>query len=157
MQLEDTLTQLLKDYTKNPVVNVRFLNYNFSVMGEVSNKGRFTMQNERMTILEAISMAGDLTEFGKRDNILVIREINGKRNFARVNLLSKNLFNSATTPKTQLPVKLQYWYMAMTTFNPALPRRVFLAAAAWVAVLGYTQHCSLLALMMHRCVRPPTQ
>lgn len=94
MQLEDTLTQLLKDYTKNPVVNVRFLNYNFSVMGEVSNKGRFTMQNERMTILEAISMAGDLTEFGKRDNILVIREVNGKRNFARVSLLSKSLFNS---------------------------------------------------------------
>ena len=94
MQLEDTLTQLLKDYTKNPVVNVRFLNYNFSVMGEVTSRGRFAMPNERMTILEAISMAGDLTEFGKRENILVVREVNGKRNFARVNLLSKNLFNS---------------------------------------------------------------
>jgi polysaccharide export outer membrane protein len=85
---------LFKDYTKNPVVNVRFLNYYFSVLGEVSNKGRFNMQNERMTLLEAISMAGDLTEYGKRDNILVVREIDGKRNFARVNLLSKNLFNS---------------------------------------------------------------
>jgi polysaccharide export outer membrane protein len=94
LQLSDTLTQLFKDYTKNPVVNVRFLNYYFSVLGEVSNKGRFNMQNERMTLLEAISMAGDLTEYGKRDNILVVREIDGKRNFARVNLLSKNLFNS---------------------------------------------------------------
>jgi protein involved in polysaccharide export with SLBB domain len=94
IQLEDTLTQLLKDYTKNPIVNVRFLNYYCSVLGEVSNRGRFAMQNERMTILEAISMAGDLTEFGKRDNVLVVREVNGKRNFARVNLLSKNLFNS---------------------------------------------------------------
>lgn len=94
LQLEDTLTQLFKDYTKNPVVNVRFLNYYFSVLGEVTGKGRFAMPNERITILEAISMAGDLTEFGKRDNILVVREENGKRNFARVNLLSKDLFNS---------------------------------------------------------------
>ena len=94
IQLEDTLTQLFKDYTKNPVVNVRFLNYNFSVLGEVASRGRFTMPTERITILEAISMAGDLTEFGKRDNVLVLREVNGKRNFARVNLLSKNLFNS---------------------------------------------------------------
>jgi polysaccharide export outer membrane protein len=94
LQLEDTLTQLFKDYTKNPVVNVRFLNYNFSVMGEVKGTGRFNMPNERTTILEAISMAGDLTELGKRDNVLVIREINGKREFARVNLLSRTLFNS---------------------------------------------------------------
>lgn len=52
------------------------------------------MPNERFTILEALSMAGDITEFGKRDNVLVIREVNGKRNFARVSLLTKNLFNS---------------------------------------------------------------
>ena len=94
IQLEDTLTQLFKDYTKNPVVNVRFLNYGFSVMGEVTIRGKFTMPNERFTILEALSMAGDITEFGKRDNVLVIREVNGKRNFARVSLLTKNLFNS---------------------------------------------------------------
>ncbi|MDN3658913.1 polysaccharide biosynthesis/export family protein [Ferruginibacter paludis] len=94
LQLEDTLTQLFKEYTKNPIVNVRFLNYYFSVMGEVTIRGRFNMPNERITILEALSVAGDITEFGKRDNILVIREVNGKRNFARVSLLSKDLFNS---------------------------------------------------------------
>ncbi len=94
LQLEDTLTRFFSDYTKNPTVNVRFLNYRFSVMGEVNNKGRFPMTNERMTILEAISIAGDLTELGRRENILVVREENGVRNFARVNLLSKDLFNS---------------------------------------------------------------
>ncbi len=94
LQLEDSLTQQFKEYTKNPVVNVRFLNYNYSVMGEVNKKGTFNMVNERTTILEAISMAGDLTDFGKRDNVLVIREVNGVRNYARVNLLSKNLFKS---------------------------------------------------------------
>jgi polysaccharide export outer membrane protein len=94
LQLEDTLTYLLKDYTKNAVVNVRFQNYKFSVLGEVNNRGRFTMSNERMTILEAISLAGDLTELGRRENVLVVREVNGQRTFQRVNLLSKDLFNS---------------------------------------------------------------
>lgn len=94
LQLEDTITKLFMDYTKNPTVNVKFLNYQFSVMGEVNNKGRFPMVNERTTILEAISIAGDLTELGKRENILVVREVNGVRNFARVNLLSKDIFNS---------------------------------------------------------------
>ena len=94
LQLEDTLTKIFKDYTKDPTVNVRFLNYSFSVLGEVGSRGKFNMPTERTTILEAISQAGDLTEIAKRDNILVVREINGVRNYARVNLLSKDLFNS---------------------------------------------------------------
>ena len=94
LQLEDKLTELFKDYTKNPVVNVRFMNYSFSVMGEVKNGGRFNMPSERTTILEAISMAGDLTDLGRRENILVVREVNGVRNYARLNLLSKDIFSS---------------------------------------------------------------
>lgn len=94
VQLENHLTEMFKDYTKNPVVNVRFINYNYSVLGEVKNSGRFNMVNERTTILEAITMAGDLTDLGKRDNVLIVREVNGERSFARVNLLSKGLFNS---------------------------------------------------------------
>jgi polysaccharide export outer membrane protein len=93
-QLADTLSILYKDYTKNPIVNVRFLNYQYAVLGEVRNGGRFNMPNERVTILEAIGMAGDLTEMAKRDNVLLVREMNGERSFARVNLLSKDLFNS---------------------------------------------------------------
>lgn len=94
LELQNTLTEKFKDYTKNPVVNVRFLNYTFSVIGEVNNKGRFNMNTERTSILDAISMAGDLTDLGRRENVLVIREIDGKRTFSRVNLLSKDLFNS---------------------------------------------------------------
>lgn len=94
LQLEDTLTRMLKDYTKNPVVNVKFLNYGYSVLGEVNHPGQFEMDNERTTILEAIAMANDLTIFGKRNNVLVIREVNGKREFGRVNLLSKDIFKS---------------------------------------------------------------
>lgn len=94
IQLEAILSDLFKEYTKNPIVNVRFLNYSFSVLGEVNRSGKFNMNSERATILEAISLAGDITELGRRDNVLVIREEDGERKFTRVNLLSNNVFNS---------------------------------------------------------------
>ena len=95
IQFEAFLTEKFKDYTKDPVVNVRYLNYNFSVLGEVLKPGRYPMPTERTTILEAISLAGDIGELGKRDNILLIREVNGQRDFIRINLLSKDLFSSS--------------------------------------------------------------
>lgn len=94
LQLENSLTEMFKEYTKNPVVNVRFLNYTFSVLGEVTRSGRYTMQTERATLLDALSQAGDITDLGRRDNIAVIREENGERKVARINLLSKDFFNS---------------------------------------------------------------
>lgn len=94
MQLEDTLTAKLKEYTKDPIVNVKFLNYSYSVLGEVNRPGKFDMDNEKTTIFDAIASASDLTILGKRDNILVVREVNGKREYGRINLLSKNLFKS---------------------------------------------------------------
>jgi polysaccharide export outer membrane protein len=94
LQLQDKLTQLLKEYTQNPVVNVRFLNYNFSILGEVRSPGRKPMINERTTLLEAIALAGDISDFGKSDNILIIREDSGRRVYGRVNLLSKKIFES---------------------------------------------------------------
>ena len=94
LQLEDTLTSRLKDYTKNPVVNIKFMNYGYSVLGEVNHPGRFEMDNERTTILDAIGMANDMTIYGKRNDILVIREVNGHREFGRLDLLSKDVFKS---------------------------------------------------------------
>lgn len=93
VELEDTITRLMKDYTKNPVVNVKFLNYNFSILGEVNHPGKFDME-ERTTILQAISLAGDLTTLAKRNNVLIVREVNGRREFGRINLLSKDAFKS---------------------------------------------------------------
>ena len=94
LQLENYITDRIKEYTKNPVVNVRFLNYRVTVMGAVQAPGSFSLPTERVTVLEALGLAGDLTIFGKRDNILVIREDNGKRSFGRIDLRSKTLFNS---------------------------------------------------------------
>ena len=93
-QLENELTEKFKAYTKNPVVNVRFLNYRVTVMGAVNKPGTFSIPNERITVIEALGLAGDLNMAGKRENILVIREFNGARDFGRLNLLSKDIFNS---------------------------------------------------------------
>ncbi len=94
LQLEDTLTRRFSNYTKNPVVNVKFLNYGYSVLGEVNHPGWFAMDNERTTILDAVAMANDLTIYGKRNNVLIIREVDGKREFGRINLLSDHIFRS---------------------------------------------------------------
>ena len=93
-ELERILTEKYKEYTKNPVINVRYLNYKVTVLGAVAHPGSFVFPNERMTVLEALGLAGDLTVLGKRENVLVIREINGAREFGRLNLLSKDIFQS---------------------------------------------------------------
>lgn len=94
LELEEFLRIKFESYTKDPVVNVRFMNYKVTVMGEVARPGMIAIPNERITVLEAIGMAGDLTVMGKRESVLVVREVNGIREFGRINLLSKDLFLS---------------------------------------------------------------
>jgi polysaccharide biosynthesis/export protein len=94
LQLESLIAEKMKEYTKNPVVNVRFLNYRVTVMGAVNTPGSFSLPTERVTVLDALGLAGDLTVFGVRETVLVIREENGVRSFGRINLASKSLFNS---------------------------------------------------------------
>ena len=81
LELRDLIKEKLisGDYIKDPVVTVQFLNYKVSVMGEVARPGSFTITGDRITLLEALSMAGDLTIYGRRDRVAVIREENGKR------------------------------------------------------------------------------
>ncbi|ULT28241.1 SLBB domain-containing protein [Sphingobacterium sp. E70] len=66
-------------YIKDPGVNMNFNNFRVSVLGEVARPGSFIMPTERITVLEAISMAGDLTLRGVRENVLIIREVNGQK------------------------------------------------------------------------------
>lgn len=82
------------DYLKQPIVSLRLVNFKISVLGDVASPGVFPLQSERVTITEALSMAGDLTITAKRNNVLLIREINGKREQVRLNLQQKELFNS---------------------------------------------------------------
>lgn len=81
------------DYIKDASVNVQIMNFKISVLGEVAKPGVYEIQTQRVTIMEAISRAGDLTIDGNRD-ITVIREQNGRREVAKVDLRSKDIFSS---------------------------------------------------------------
>ena len=82
------------EYIKNPIMNLRILNFKVSIWGEVLKPSSFTLSSERITLLEAISMAGDLTIYGKRNNILIIREAEGKKTYNRVDITKSDFLNS---------------------------------------------------------------
>ncbi|MBK0404101.1 polysaccharide biosynthesis/export family protein [Adhaeribacter sp. BT258] len=88
------LTKSLDKYLQQPTVNVRIINFKVSVLGEVTRPSVYTIPNETITLPEALGLAGDLTIYGKRNNILVIRETEGKRSFNRVDLTKRDFFNS---------------------------------------------------------------
>lgn len=92
------LLQLLKDkigvYIKNPIINLRIMNFKVSLQGEVNVPGTYTVSSERITLIEALSMGKDLTIYGKRDNILVIREVNGVKSYTRVDITKADFINS---------------------------------------------------------------
>lgn len=88
------LTEKIKEYITNPTINLRILNYKIAVLGEVLKPGNYPIQSERVTLLEALSQAGDLTIYGKRDNILIIREVNGIKSFNRVDITKSDFINS---------------------------------------------------------------
>ena len=96
LQLKELIKSRLieEDLIKDPVVTVQFLNYKVSVMGEVARPGSFNIEGDRITLLEALSMAGDLTIYGRRDRVAVIREKDGKRTILFHDLRSADLFMS---------------------------------------------------------------
>lgn len=91
---EEKIKLELEKSIKNPVVNVRFMNHKFSILGEVASAGTYNLLDDRTTILEAIALAGDLTQFGKRDSIIIIRNVNDVREIGMVNLRNRSVFTS---------------------------------------------------------------
>ena len=79
---------------KDLVVTVEFMNFKISIMGEVNSPGTYTINGDKVTLLEALSMARDLTIYGKRDGVYVVREENGVRTTYNVDLRSVSLFDS---------------------------------------------------------------
>ncbi len=94
LQARDSLTVRLGKYLKDQIVNVRLVNFKFTILGEVTKAGSFSIPNERINILEALGMAGDLTNYGDRERILIIREKDGQRSFGYLNLHQRDLFQS---------------------------------------------------------------
>ena len=97
-ECQETLKQKIMPYmaqTENPVVTVRMSSYRITVLGEVGSPGVYPVTTEKMSVLEALAQAGDLTIYGKRDNVLLIREgADGHKSQHRINLNDANIINS---------------------------------------------------------------
>lgn len=94
---EEVINELqskISKYINNPIVNLRIMNYKVTVQGEVNNPAVHTVTTERITLAEALSLSGDLTIYGNRKNILIIREENGKRVSERIDLTKTDFINS---------------------------------------------------------------
>lgn len=88
------INEQLSPYLKNAIVTIQFMNYKVTVLGEVLRPGQYAISNERVTVLDALGLAGDMTIYGTRNNVLITRENNGKLEFVRLNLNSDEVFKS---------------------------------------------------------------
>jgi polysaccharide export outer membrane protein len=86
---------LKKGHLSDPIVNVRLLNFKISVLGEVAKPGVFMISGERVTLVEALALAGDLTIYGKRNSILLIREKNGTKTYEKIDITHTDFINSS--------------------------------------------------------------
>jgi len=104
-EITEIVKEALGKSIKNLFVSTRLLNFRISILGDVARPGSYNIANERVSILEALSMAGDLNIGGRRDNVLLIREIEGKRQYVTINLNeSKTLLLLTST----FPIKMSF-------------------------------------------------
>ncbi|MTG98362.1 MULTISPECIES: polysaccharide biosynthesis/export family protein [Myroides] len=97
MTRKDALNYLSKEigqYINNPIINLRIMNFKVTVQGEVNKPGVHSINSERLTLSEAIALSGDMTVYGKRENVLIIREIDGHRVPIRVDMTKSDFMNS---------------------------------------------------------------
>ena len=90
----DTLTNAYKEYLVDPIIQISLDNFHFTVMGEVGSPGSFNLPVEKMTILEAIGQAGDMTSYSQRDKVKIIRDVNGNRQIISMDLTDTTFLNS---------------------------------------------------------------
>jgi len=114
-----------KEYVKDPNIQVRFLQLKVNVLGEVKSPGTKSFTADRITILDAISAAGDLTDRGRRDNITIIREEAGQKKSYKINLLNTDFINSPVFQLQQndvVYVNANYIKLKETNFDPQFQR-----------------------------------
>jgi len=93
-ELASKLKDQIKKYIPDPIVNVRIINFQISVLGEVNRPGTFEVQDDYFTLPQALGLAGDMSIYGKRDNILVMREEEGRTTHAYLDLGDANIIHS---------------------------------------------------------------
>lgn len=114
----------ISNYVKNPIVTIVIKNFKIAVQGEVAVPGIYPVVSERITLIEALSVAGDLTIYGKRDNILIIREIDGVKSYNRVDITKADFINS------------QYYYLAQNDVVYVEPNKSRISGSAVGANTG---------------------
>lgn len=124
----EMIEEKLSSQVVNPIVTMRFLNARVTVLGEVKRPGTYVLNNGRITILEALGLAGDLTQYGRRDNILIARENNGKLEFARVDLSGGDIFTSPYFYLQQNDVVIVDPNQARATNNQSI--------SLWLSMIG---------------------
>jgi polysaccharide export outer membrane protein len=118
------LQEKISKYIKNPIINLRLMNFKVSVQGEVMVPGTYNVVSERITLIEALTLAKDLTIYGKRDNILIIREIDGVKSYNRVDITKADFINSP------------FYYLAQNDVIYVEPNKVRINGAAVGANTG---------------------
>jgi polysaccharide export outer membrane protein len=93
-QIKDKLVELISKDVDDPIVRVELMNFRVNVLGEVQRPGAVSVKRERYSVLDALADAGDLTEFGERSNVLLIREENGVKIYHRLNLNEASVLSS---------------------------------------------------------------
>jgi polysaccharide export outer membrane protein len=118
------IKEKLQKYLVDPTVNLRIRNFKVTVLGEVKLPGVYTIPNEKITLIEALGLAGDMTIFARRINVLVIREESGERKFVKLDLTSKDFFES------------EYYYLHSNDILYVEPGKgKFASADAWYKIL----------------------
>lgn len=100
-ETRDLLRDRLKDYLKDPIINIRIRNFTVTVLGAVNRPGTYPVNGEQITIMEALGLAGDINIKGRRDNIMVIRDFDGTKVYNRINLNQKDALKSPVYYLTQ--------------------------------------------------------
>ncbi|EAR01104.1 polysaccharide export protein, BexD/CtrA/VexA family [Maribacter sp. HTCC2170] len=100
-ELRVLLRKELSDYLKDPIINIRLRNFTVTILGEVNRPGTYAVNGERITILEALGLASDLTIKGMRENVMVIRDFDGTKVYTRIDLTNKSAMSSPVYYLTQ--------------------------------------------------------
>ena len=144
-QLRDRIIKSILDkkLLADPIVTIRFLNFRVTVLGEVNHPTVVTVPNEKISLLEAIGLAGDLTLYAKRQNVLIVREENEKRIIKRIDLNSSELFTS------------KYYYLQSNDIVYVEPNKAKVAtanrSAQWLPI--FLSGLSLAAIVADRLIK----
>lgn len=133
-ELNDLLKSRLKQYLSDPVLTIRVLNFKVSVLGEVASPGQISVRGDRITLLEAIAQSGDISVQGLRKNILIVRDNQGQKEFARVDITNADIVNSP------------YYYLKQNDVVYVEPRRAKYDATAFGSYLSST--ASIISLLL---------